>query len=155
MIGFCFGAKQYERLNNIVKYTMIDDVIFGAFFTLIFLIFSKPFTTIFLHEEALIDQSALFLRIMCLSAPMLGIINTVTAYYQALGKAMNSLVITMLRNIILFIPEVIILNALFGLNGAIASQPVVETALAMICLGMYLISRRNTCFSESRNVLAS
>ena len=86
---------------------------------------------------------------------MLGIINTVTAYYQALGKAMNSLVITMLRNITLFIPGVIILNALFGLNGAIASQPVVETALAMICLGMYLISRRNTCFSESRNVLAS
>ena len=36
-------------------------------------------------------------------------------YYQALGKALQSLLITMLRNVILFIPGVIILNSLFVL----------------------------------------
>lgn len=142
MMGYCYGAKKYERMNKVVRDTMIDDVIFGAFFTLLFLLFSKPFTMIFLHEEALISESALFLRIMCLSAPMLGVINTVTAYYQALGKAINSLFITMLRNIILFIPCVIILNEVFGLYGAIAAQPIVETLLALICLIMYRCSRR-------------
>lgn len=152
MIGFCYGAKQNDRMNSIVKYTMIDDVIFGAFFTLVFLAFSKPFTMIFLHEEALIGQSALFLRIMCISAPMLGIINTVTAYYQALGKAMNSLIITMLRNIILFIPCVILLNAFVGLNGVIAAQPFVETMLAIICFEMYMVSRRKTCASDDMKV---
>ena len=73
---------------------------------------------------------------------MLGIINTVTAYYQALGRAVNSLLITMLRNIILFIPCVILLNAVFGLNAAIAAQPVIETILAAVCLIMYTLSRR-------------
>ena len=48
----------------------------------------------------------------------------------------------MLRNIILFIPCVILLNALVGLNGAIAAQPIVETLLAVICLVMYLVSRK-------------
>lgn len=141
MMGYCFGAKQYDRMNKVVRDTMIDDVIFGAMFTLVFLLFSKPFTMIFLHEESLIGTSALFLRIMCLSAPMLGVINTVTAYYQALGKAINSLFITMLRNIILFIPCVILLNKVLGLNGAIAAQPIVETALAVICFIMYQCSR--------------
>ena len=55
---------------------------------------------------------------------------------------MNSLLITMLRNIILFIPCVILLNALVGLKGAIAAQPIVETLLAGICLIMAMISRR-------------
>lgn len=67
---------------------------------------------------------------------------TVTAYYQALGKALQSLLITMLRNVILFIPGVIILNSLFGLKGTIAAQPVVETILAIVCLIMYIISKR-------------
>ena len=107
-----------------------------------FLLCSKPLVSVFLHEADLIDQSALFLRIMGLSAGMLGIINTVTAYYQALGKAANSLLITMLRNIILFIPCVILLNLFAGLNGAISAQPVVETILAMSCVLMFLISHK-------------
>ena len=142
MIGYCFGAGQREKMNRIVKQTMIDDVIFGVLFTVTFLLWSKPLVSVFLHEAALIDQSALFLRIMGLSAGMLGIINTVTAYYQALGKAVNSLLITMLRNIILFIPCVLLLDALAGLNGAIAAQPVVETMLAIICFLMFLMSHK-------------
>ena len=64
-------------------------------------------------------------------------INNLTSYFQALGKAVKSLLITVMRNIILFIPAVIILNGLWHLNGVIAAQPVVETVLAIICIAMY------------------
>lgn len=142
LIGYCYGAKQTERLNKVMINGMIDTVLLGTVFTLAFLFLAGPLTSIFLHEKALTSQSALFLRIMGLSAPMLGIINMVTAYYQALGKAVSSLFITVLRNALLFIPCVIILNALFGLKGAISAQPAVETALAVICLVMYFVSRQ-------------
>lgn len=137
LIGYCYGARQEVRLNRAMKSGMVDDVLIGA----AFLVLSRTFVSLFLHDAALVEQSALFLRIMSLSAPMLGIINMVTAYYQALGKAVNSLLITLLRNIILFIPCVILLNALVGLNGAIAAQPIVETILAAICIIMYWVSR--------------
>lgn len=140
LIGYCCGAKQEACLNKVMKSGMVDDVLIGAAFTAAFLILSRTFVSLFLRDAALVEQSALFLRIMSLSAPMLGIINMVTAYYQALGKAMNSLLITMLRNIILFIPCVILLNAIVGLNGAIAAQPIVETILAAICFVMYFLS---------------
>ena len=45
--------------------------------------------------------------------------------------------ITMMRNIVLFIPVVILLNSLWKLNGVIAAQPVVETILAIVCIVMY------------------
>lgn len=92
---------------------------------------------VFLHDESLIHQAGYFVRILGLSAPMLGIINVVTSYFQALGAAIKSLLITVMRNIILFIPAVIILNVLWQLNGVIAAQPVVETILAVICMVMY------------------
>lgn len=138
LIGYCYGAKDQERLGKVMRFGMLDDFMLGAAFTALFLAFAGPLTSIFLHEETLIAQSAHFLRIMGLSAAMLGIINMVTSYYQALGKAMNSLLITMMRNVILFIPCVILLNAVFGLNGSISAQPVVETLLAAICIVMYL-----------------
>ena len=52
-----------------------------------------------------------------------------------------------MRNIILFIPCVILVNTVVGLNGAIADQPIVEMILAAICLIMLLISRRHKTVS--------
>lgn len=50
---------------------------------------------------------------------------------------MKSLTITVLRNAVLFIPGVILLNRFWQLDGVIAAQPVVEAVLAVICILMY------------------
>ena len=52
--------------------------------------------------------------------------------------AIKSLLITIMRNVILFIPAVTILNAVWQLEGVIAAQPIVETFLAIICIVMYV-----------------
>ena len=82
----------------------------GAVFTAVFILFGKPLAAIFLQEDVLIRQTGYFLTILCLSAPMLGVINMITSYFQALGEAMKSLTITVLRNAVLFIPGVVLLE---------------------------------------------
>ena len=109
----------------------------------VFIFGGKPLASIFLQDDMLIKQTARFLRILCLSAPMLGVINMMSSYFQALGKAVKSLIITLLRNAILFIPGVIILNSFWELNGVIAAQPIVETVLTIICLLMYVKDSKN------------
>ena len=151
-IGYCYGAKDNERLDRVMRFGILDDFVIGAIFTMLFIAVPEPLTSVFLHEDTLIAQSAYFLRVMGLSASMLGIINMVTSYYQALGKAVNSLLITMMRNVLLFIPCVILLNALFELNGSIAAQPIVETLLAAICIVMYLKSRKKNRFEQADEV---
>ncbi|MGL4791116.1 MAG: MATE family efflux transporter, partial [Anaerotignaceae bacterium] len=105
--------------------------------------FNKAFASVFLNDEVLINQTGYFLKILCLSAPLLGIINMVTSYFQALGKAVNSLIITILRNAVLFIPLVIFLNYMWQLNGVIAAQPVVEVILTIICVVLYAKSMKD------------
>lgn len=129
-------------MSDTVKYTVLYGVILGALFTAVFVLLGRPLASVFLQDNLLIEQTAYFLRILCLSAPMLGIINMMTSYFQALGKAVKSLVITLLRNAVLFIPGVIVLNALWQLNGVIAAQPAVETVLALICMVMYIRDSR-------------
>lgn len=150
LIGYCYGAEQDDRLNKVMVLASFDGGILGAVFTVVFLFTSELLTSIFLRDQALIEQSALFLRILCLSAPLQGLINMVTSYFQALGKALPSLLITLLRNVVIFVPCVVLANLFFGLNGIIAAQPVVEALLAAVCIIMYRLS-----ITKIRNIAIS
>ena len=138
LVGYCYGGNEKKRMSDIVKWTTLYGILMGGAFTAVFVLLGKPLAAVFLKDEALMEQTAYFLKILCLSAPTLGVINMMTSYFQALGKAVKSLTITLLREAVLFIPGVIILNHFGRLNGVIAAQPVVETALAVICILMYI-----------------
>lgn len=138
LVGYCYGGNEKKRMSDIVKYTALYGIFIGGTFTVVFVLFGKPLAAIFLQDSVLIEQTGYFLKVLCLSAPMLGVINMTTSYFQALGKAIKSLTITTLRNAALFIPGVIILNHFWKLNGVIAAQPVVETILTIICIFMYI-----------------
>lgn len=138
LVGYCYGGSDRKRMAAIVKYTVFYGILMGTAFTAVFVLFGEPLASIFLQDNVLIEQTGYFLKILCLSAPMLGVINMMTAYFQALGKALKSLTITLLRNAVLFIPGVILLNYFWKLDGVIAAQPVVETVLAAVCILMYI-----------------
>lgn len=143
LIGYCCGAGQRERMSRTMRLSILYDVLLGGVFTALFLLTGRYLCSVFLHEEALIDQAGYFLSVLCLSAPALGVINMVTSYFQALGKAIHSLSITVLRNAVLFIPAVILLNRCWGLTGVIAAQPAVEALLTAICLVLYALESRS------------
>lgn len=71
-----------------------------------------------------------------------------TCYSRTLGKAAPSLAITVMHNAVLFIPALTLLNSLWGLDGVIAAQPVVEAILTAVCLALYgrelCVGRRRT-----------
>ncbi|MCI9532709.1 MAG: MATE family efflux transporter [Lachnospiraceae bacterium] len=142
LVGYYYGAGKKDRMAQAVKISVIYGILLGAIFLAVFCLFGTKLASVFLHEESLIHQAGYFISILGLSAPMLGVIHMITSYFQALGAAVKSLLITVLRNVILFIPAVIILNSFWQLDGVIAAQPIVETVLAILCIVMYA---RDSC----------
>lgn len=112
LLGFCYGAKQPERLRKDVLTGGFLVFLLGTLFVVVFTVFSHTLTSFFLDNTSLIAQSACFLMVIGLSAPMIGVINIVTSYFQALSKALNSMSITLLRNVFLFRSGVMLMNAL-------------------------------------------
>lgn len=110
LVGYCYGGNEKKRMHDLVKYTILYGIFMGVIFTAVFILLGKQLAALFLQDDVLIEQTGFFLKILCLSAPMLGVIHMMTSYFQALGKAVKSLTITVLRNAVLFIPGVIILN---------------------------------------------
>lgn len=142
LIGYYYGADEIKRLKQTMACSMLYGIILGAIFLCIFALSADRLAGIFLEDKALIKQAGSFILILSLSAPMLGIINMVTSYFQALGNAIKSLLITVLRNAMLFIPAVVFFNSIWGLPGVISAQPAVETVLALLCMSMYAKDRK-------------
>ena len=137
LVGYYFGSGKQEQMSQIMRTATLYGILLGTVFLAAFCLLGTQLASIFLHDEPLIEQAGHFITVLGLSAPMLGIINMVTSYFQALGAALKSLAITVMRNAVLFIPAVILLNNLLGLNGVIAAQPIVETVLALVCIAMH------------------
>lgn len=148
LIGYYYGAGEKKRMNRAMGAAIVYNMLLGAVFLVTFLVLGNGLASVFLHDPELTGQAGFFIRILGLSAPMVGVINMVTSYFQALGAAMKSLCITILRNAVLFIPAVVILNYFWQLHGVIAAQPVVETLLAAVCTGMYGRDRRKEKVQE-------
>lgn len=85
LIGYYYGAGKKDRMSQAIKISTIYGFLLGTIFLAVFCLFGTKLAGVFLHDESLIHQAGYFISILGLSAPMLGIINMITSYFQALG----------------------------------------------------------------------
>ena len=80
---------------------------------------------------------ASFLRIACLAVPLTGVNFLISYTLQAMGKGVQSAILTSCRQGLLNIPRLIVMNLIFGLYGMIWTQLAVEIIMLPVSLGMY------------------
>ena len=141
LLGFYYGKKDKVNLSKVMKAGSFYDVVLGGLLMILILICNRFFASLFSNDQTLISTTSKFLILLCFHAPIIGVINMVSSYFQALGKAGLSLAITLLRNVVLFIPGIIVMNALFQLTGVILNQFVVEAIMTVVSLILYLGAR--------------
>ncbi|MCM1990905.1 MATE family efflux transporter [Oceanirhabdus seepicola] len=107
--GFNYGAKKYDRVLEVVKITTIVTIIIATVGVVIGEIFAEPIVGAFFSNKALVGDAAMVLRILICVIPIVGIQIVGGSLYQSIGKALPSFVITMLRQVIIFIPLLLIL----------------------------------------------
>ncbi|MCM1321021.1 MAG: MATE family efflux transporter [Bacteroides sp.] len=143
LIGYNFGAKNFPRMKAVMKFAMLCNVITGTVLSVLYLCFTRPIVSIFIDNEAVIENSIRMLRALMVSVPVLGILFIFTFTFQALGKALPSLILSISRQGFVFVPVLFIANARFGLNGIVFSQSIADIVSIFIALGMFLAMNKN------------
>lgn len=139
IIGFNYGAGQTERIREALMKGVIISVIIASFFGTIYFSFPRLFLSIFTREADLIALGSQALRIMVVMFPLVGAQIVFTTYFQGVGKGLPSLVLSILREVIFFIPLLLLLSMLLGLNGVWLSRPVSD--LLAFLVTFFLIKR--------------
>lgn len=134
IVGFNTGAKNTTRVKNTFKLTLIISTCIATIFTLIILIKSDIFMQLFTTDAILITEGSKVLKSNIIMYPVLGIYLTSIGFYQSTGRGKESLILSLLRQFIFFIPLSIILPLLFNLDiwGIWIAFPISDF-LAFIC----------------------
>ena len=83
------------------------------------------------------------MRIACLAVPLTSVNFLISYTLQAMGKGIQSAVLTFCRQGLLNVPLLIVMNLMVGLFGMIWTQLVVEIIMLPVSLGMYLKTLKN------------
>ncbi|GAA0084201.1 MATE family efflux transporter [Clostridium sp. CTA-7] len=126
IIGFNYGAKQEERAKKAFKLSALVATIILTFAFIIVQIFPEAIIGIFNKDPKFMEISVKGMRIYLLMLPIIGISITGSNYIQSIGEAKTAMFLSLLRQVILLIPFILILPRIFGLglNGVWIAQPV-------------------------------
>lgn len=139
IIGYNFGAGKMDRIREaLVKSALVSTVIVSIFGVLYFA-WPLTFLGIFSKEQELLALAGRALRIMVIMFPVIGVQIVFSTYFQAAGRGLPSLLLSILREVLLFIPFLLFFFAFFGLDGVWFSRPASD--LLAFLFTFYLITR--------------
>lgn len=134
IIGYNYGAKKYNRVKNAVKYASIVATIIVTVGWIVIQFAPSLLISIFNREEQLMDIAISGLRIFLFALPVVGVQVISSNYFQSIGKAKISMFLSLLRQVILLIPCLIILPRIggLGLTGVWLAGAVSDAGAALI-----------------------
>lgn len=139
LIGYNYGARNKKRLKQVFCFTGLCAVIMGSFLTAV-MVFARQFVIqAFINDQEVINYGIQMVIALQLSGPVIGILFLCINTIQGMGKALPSLILTICRQGVLFIPSIYILDHIFGLNGVIYAQPTSDFCSIVIAVVICLI----------------
>jgi putative MATE family efflux protein len=138
LIGFNFGAQKYDRVKQFLKYSIIVATALATFGFIITRLFPTELIAMFNNKDGeLITFGSRALLIFLIFLPMIGFQIVGSGYFQAVGKPIHAMVLSLSRQVLIFIPALLILPRFFGLDGIIVSGPVADL-MSTIITGTWL-----------------
>ena len=141
LIGYNYGARNKKRLMSVFKFTGFVSIIMGTILTLFMIVARKTMIQMFINDAEVVQYGIQMVVALQLSAPFLGILFLCINTLQGMGKALPSLILTICRQGLIFIPLIFILNAMLGLDGVIYAQPAADYLSIlvgiMICVHLF------------------
>lgn len=152
--GFNFGAKNYKRLGASILISLKWATIFCAVTEIILLIFSRQIVSFFSKDISVIAIGNSALRANSITFILFGFQYIYTTLFLSLGKAFKGTILSIARQGIFFIPVILILPGILGLNGIIFTQPVVDVMTTILTIIFAVkIQRKINCASHELEII--
>ena len=135
--GYSYGSGNYDRLCRAIRVSIIWSTLFCAVFGLALALFPAAVISRFTKDDLeMIRVGQRALRANGLSFLLFGYCTVYSSLFLALGKAKEGFVLGALRQGLCFVPAILILPAVCGIDGILFAQPVSDVLSALITVMM-------------------
>lgn len=143
LIGFNYGARQYDR----VKETLVKAVIASTCIALVFYVAIHIWPTqivgLFSKDTALTQMTSRAMLVFFAMLPIIGFQIISSTYFQAVGKPVQSTILSLSRQVLLFIPLLLILPHFWGINGVWRTAPIADALSVLLTASIIYLEMKN------------
>lgn len=142
LIGYCYGARNYDRMKKCLRFSMASNVIIGTVMTLFYVVFKENVIGMFIDDAQVVELGVKMLIALMSPGPIIGIMFVLNFSFQGMGKGFQSLILSVGRQGLIYIPLLFILNAVVGLDGIIWAQASADYACVVMSLIMWFVVKK-------------
>lgn len=135
--GYNYGAHNYSRVKQTINKAIKDATILATLVFIVLMLFPETITRMFTSDIEVIKQTPSDMRWVFAATPIISIQLIGAAYFQAIGKAVPALLLTLTRQGLFFIPLILILPKYYGELGVWMSFPISDV-LSTLVTGYFL-----------------
>lgn len=143
--GTNYGAKEYDRVKKVTLGFGLGATVLALLFYLPVELAPKTVLSWFITDPELVAQGVGDFRVLFSTYITLGLMITVITLFQSLGKASKASVLVLLRQIVLFIPMVILLPKMggLGIHGVFAAPALTDGIVFIVSILLVISEFRN------------
>lgn len=148
IIGYNYGAKIYRRVKDTYLTTIKISVIYSTIFFLIVEIWPQIFVNIFgKGNDLYMEFTIILLRITLIMTALNGLQPITANFYTSIGKARLGIFVSLTRQVLFYLPLIIVLPRFFGILGALYATPIAD--FIAFVLAMYFVVREFKAMSKA------
>ena len=144
IIGYNYGAKNFDRVKETLKIVITISLLLSLVIFVLFQTIPKQLILLFGNSEnpLYLEFAQLSFRVYLLFIIGNGFQIPVSIFLQAIGKSVKSACLSMTRQIIVFIPCMLLFGHLFGIVGVLSARPFSETIAFLLSVILFIIELR-------------
>jgi len=124
--GYNYGANYHQRVRESINKAILFSAILGLFVFGFIMFFAEEIVRVFTDDARVLSDTPNAMRWVFAAIPIISIQLIGAAYFQAIGKAVPALLLTLTRQGFFFLPLVLILPIYFGEIGVWISFPIAD-----------------------------
>ena len=137
LLAYNYSSGNHKRRHQVFLLGCGIAVVFSLACVALYECFAPILVTTFLNDPETVAYGTKFLRIMVLAMPMMSVCYPMITQFQAMGKAKESLICTILRKGVLDIPLLFLMDRLIPLYGCTMVQPMVDCISMIAAIYFY------------------
>lgn len=143
LLGYNFGAGNRRRFKGILRFSLIFAIALSFVMSVICYAGAGPMVSAFLDDPAFYEYGMSFARMLIISGPILGVLFVMINAIQSMGAALPSLILSISRQGLIYIPILFLFSAVFGTaNMLVIAQPVADYVSTTMAIVLFIISFR-------------
>ena len=137
LYGYLYGSKEWDRLKQLLKFCTVFLCSLAAVESLAVFALAKPLMSIFIDDPGIIRDGTVMMRWQIAGMVFCAIVLLYTCVFQASGKPVPALIMSLSRQGVLFIIVFLIATAVAQYKGFLASQLIADVLSAALALLLY------------------